>query len=88
MNNTMKINNSTTDLIKYGIAMSFHVAEMARYHKAYLLERDALTYDNKHANSSVLDYYKGETIKNAIDAVVGIAGLFVIGITGLIESRK
>ena len=86
--NSLLMDNSTTDIIKYGISTGIHIAEMTRYHNAYIRERDALAYDNRTANTNVLDYYRGEIIKNALGAVVGIAGLFVIGIVGLIESRK
>ena len=68
------MNKDTINLIKDSTSTFLNIAQMTQYRIKYVQDGDAEA--------------KKEMYKHAILAGVGIACLFMIGIAGLIDSRK
>lgn len=68
------MNKDIINLIKDSASTILNIAQMTQYRVKYLQERDAEA--------------KEKMYKHAFFAGVGIACLFMIGIAGLIDSRK
>ena len=68
------MNKDTINLINHIISTFSNIAQMTQYRMKYLQDRDAED--------------KEKMYKHAFLAVAGIACLFMIGIAGLIDSRK
>lgn len=68
------MNKDTINLIKDSTSTALNIAQMTQYRVRYVQDRDAEA--------------KKKMYKHAFLAGVGIACLFMIGIAGLIDSRK
>lgn len=68
------MNKDTINLIKDSTSTFHNIAQMTQYRMKYMQDRDAEA--------------KVKMYKHAFLAGVGIACLFMIGIAGLIDSRK
>jgi len=84
------MNKEISNIIKAGLFTACHIALMAQYRNQYLSERDSLSGKSNHLTDGArtLNEPKEKMYTQAFLSGFGVACLFAIGISGLIENRK
>ena len=75
--------NEVAELTRLGLSTFLNIGQMAQYRYQYTLGKELQKNNPAQVNACELIQNRGKMIKYACLAGLGIAGLFVIGFSGL-----
>ncbi|MBO4922879.1 MAG: hypothetical protein J5382_01990 [Bacteroidales bacterium] len=75
--------NDAAELARLGFSTFLNIGQMAQYRYQYTLEKELQKNNPAQVNACELTQNRDKMIKYACLAGLGIAGLFMIGLSGL-----